>query len=960
MPASARVAGVSLVACALLLWLLRPPARMQHTLHQELQVIPSVALHDAHLPQPQRPYLPSALVPTPLAMGMATLPSPALPTVENQAPSPPGDDGTHALRCAALLEPRDCERWYARRDWVGGSRASVAELRLGTVSRQCAAGCNDRGVCDQLSGVCACEAGYNGSACEGVNVRGCNGETDGLWHASHCAGECDERTGYCWCPGRLRDRPMSDTCQAKLMPVDVFAALTLKPDPEWAVYARNGSVLLKGVGGLPAERRNQARDRLAIDLQHRTHDLARQPQRRAKLIERWWFGGGGGRRAGARQDGEGDAGAWHVEISPHGMPHAVKGAERGGTAAVRPSDAHGAALIKKLAARSTHLPHELLVADDESGPNGVGAARRAGGGKQRARLQGQQQPWCQATVPSQSAKKCACTYDGLHGPLCDGRHEPFCLNQCSGHGECDPLGGGFCRCDAGYFGIDCSMTTRASDGRVTLHAQHAALRRPRAPSVYVYELWDHTSLILQYRAYRGYCVHRYFRDDNRTEFNDGYAYTIETALHEWLLASPHRTLDADAADYFYVPTYLACTILPVFDWVGPGPFSTGYPMRPVTAMRMAHDALQQVRSRWPYFNRSISRGVPDHLFLFSHDEGACWAPLDLYQHSIILTHWGRRDLLPHSSSRYIPDNWEHQWFQDERSPAGQRWTFPRPGGSRGMIGMHPCYTPSKDVVIPVYSPPNKWKDSPFVAAAATLGTSATAASATAAPSAGAPRDGDDRIADEEPRTTLAYFSGNLGENEPLKYGRGIRHRLRQSFRATPGWRLVGKAGWRYSMDLASSEFCLVPPGGDGWSSRVDDAVRHGCIPVIIMDNVHMPFETSLNYSSFSIRVAEADVEQLDGILRSVGTATRRAMRAVMRRLWTRFTYARSHLDVEAYLPQRHAADTADRGARVLPREHVHEPPLSALAALVDGGAPDAFDTIFVELEARRHKSAVSQ
>ena len=50
-----------------------------------------------------------------------------------------------------------------------------------------------------------------------------------------------------------------------------------------------------------------------------------------------------------------------------------------------------------------------------------------------------------------------------------------------------------------------------------------------------------------------------------------------------------------------VPTYLACTILPVYDWVGPGPFALGYPMRPATAMRMAFDALEQVRgnSVWP-------------------------------------------------------------------------------------------------------------------------------------------------------------------------------------------------------------------------------------------------------------------------------------------------------------------------------------------------------------------------
>jgi hypothetical protein len=33
----------------------------------------------------------------------------------------------------------------------------------------------------------------------------------------------------------------------------------------------------------------------------------------------------------------------------------------------------------------------------------------------------------------------------------------------------------------------------------------------------------------------------------------------------------------------------------------------------------------------------------DHIWLFSHDEGACWAPTELYNNSIILTHWGRMD-----------------------------------------------------------------------------------------------------------------------------------------------------------------------------------------------------------------------------------------------------------------------------------------------------------------------------
>ena len=502
------------------------------------------------------------------------------------------------------------------------------------------------------------------------------------------------------------------------------------------------------------------------------------------------------------------------------------------------------------------------------------------------------------------------------------------------------------------------MTTRAADGHVTLHAAHAAHNAPRRPSVYVYELWDHTSLILQYRGYAGYCVHRTFDEQNRTVFNDNYAYTIETALHEWLLRSPHRTVDGASADFFYVPSYLACTILPVYDWVGPGPFATGFPMRPVTAMRMALDALQQIRQRWPFFNASVASGRVDHLWLFPHDEGACWAPLELFEHSIVLTHWGRMDAKPTSSSRYVPDNWEAHWTLDQRAPAGQAWSFPpaRQGGSRALIGTHPCYRPDRDLVIPVFAPVAKWQATPWLRTA----TEKPAEKPTEMPAAQQPAQhgaqqhravlGTAQSArpppwDSQPRTTLAYFSGNLAQNEPLKYGRGIRQRLYKAFKGVPGWHLENKVGSRYSNDLSTSYFCIVPPGGDGWSSRVDDAVRHGCIPVIIMDNVHMPFETVLNYSAFAIRIAEKDVEQLDGLLRSVLPSTRRSMGEAMEQLWTRFVYAKSFLEADRFLPSH--------PTRTLPTDFLKDnPALVKLQAVVDGGAPDAFDTIMLTLATR--------
>ena len=475
----------------------------------------------------------------------------------------------HSLRCAGLaLSEAACAAWYARREEKQaptGGGGLMSAPRHGEHVRPCAsANCHGHGVCDRQTGICACEAGYNGSACEGFNLRECNGATDGLWHASHCSGECDETKGYCWCPGKLNQRPMADTCQVKHMPVDAFAALKLKPDPAWIRFAPNGSKLDAGLLSLDKAEQAARRKVFSSDLEKRVANFVANPAKHAQAVRRFWFGQGSTARA--------------VEISEHGVPHAVPRVSDGGgsrkdgeevigrrlsakgeaaageaPAVMDPSEhsgERGSALYQKLAARPTWPRDDLLGGSYGTAPSGEAdqLASNAGEGTKDAA----DDSWCEATPQTSPVPKtCPCLFDGLYGPLCDGRNEPFCLNQCSGHGVCDATGGGFCHCDVGYFGVDCSKT-RGADGRVTLHAKHAAITRSLSPSIYVYELWDHTSLILQYRAYRGYCVHRTFGENNETDFNDAYAYSIETALHEMLLSSAHRTLDATTADFFYV------------------------------------------------------------------------------------------------------------------------------------------------------------------------------------------------------------------------------------------------------------------------------------------------------------------------------------------------------------------------------------------------------------------------
>eukprot|EP00854_Cymbomonas_tetramitiformis_P003493 gene3493-4387_t len=77
--------------------------------------------------------------------------------------------------------------------------------------------------------------------------------------------------------------------------------------------------------------------------------------------------------------------------------------------------------------------------------------------------------------------------------------------------------------------------------------------------------------------------------------------------------------------------------------------------------------------------------------------------------------------------------------------------------------------------------------------------------------------------------------------------------------ATAGFDIINGRVKDYNARMASSVFCLAPPGTDG-RGQGDTAVAGvvglsvvaGCIPVIIQDNVRQPLEELLPYDAFSI------------------------------------------------------------------------------------------------------------
>jgi hypothetical protein len=94
-------------------------------------------------------------------------------------------------------------------------------------------------------------------------------------------------------------------------------------------------------------------------------------------------------------------------------------------------------------------------------------------------------------------------------------------------------------------------------------------------------------------------------------------------------------------------------------------------------------------------------------------------------------------------------------------------------------------------------------------------------------------------------------------------------------------------------------------------------VLHGCVPVVIMDNVHSIFESILDWDAFGLRVAQDQLEQLPQLLQAVTPERLAAMQAALAKAWHRFTWF-SHPAIRQQLA--HAANVKlDGGSGKLKR-----------------------------------------
>ncbi|KAL3641354.1 hypothetical protein CASFOL_016322 [Castilleja foliolosa] len=155
------------------------------------------------------------------------------------------------------------------------------------------------------------------------------------------------------------------------------------------------------------------------------------------------------------------------------------------------------------------------------------------------------------------------------------------------------------------------------------------------------------------------------------------------------------------------------------------------------------------------------------------------------------------------------------------------------------------------------------------------------------------------ISENRKRNTLLYFKGAKHRHR----GGLVREKLWDLLVNEPGVIIEegfpNATGKEQSIKgMRNSEFCLHPAGDTPTSCRLFDAIQSLCIPVIVSDNIELPFEGTVDYSDFSVFVSVSDALRTNWLvshLRSYSGEQKDRFRDYMARVQPIFRYDNDYL-----------------------------------------------------------------
>lgn len=90
--------------------------------------------------------------------------------------------------------------------------------------------------------------------------------------------------------------------------------------------------------------------------------------------------------------------------------------------------------------------------------------------------------------------------------------------------------------------------------------------------------------------------------------------------------------------------------------------------------------------------------------------------------------------------------------------------------------------------------------------------------------------------------------------------------------------------------MAAAKFCLTIAGDTPSSNRLFDAIARRCVPVVVSDDIELPFEDVLDYGEFCVFVPAADALRKGFLVELL----RGFRRGEWRRMWERLNQVAGH------------------------------------------------------------------
>lgn len=284
---------------------------------------------------------------------------------------------------------------------------------------------------------------------------------------------------------------------------------------------------------------------------------------------------------------------------------------------------------------------------------------------------------------------------------------------------------------------------------------------------------------------------------------------------EMALRSRHRTLDPRSADHFFVPSFQS-------------------------QLGSHHATWQWLRGAYPHFNATVAAGVARHVWApMADDDG-----IGVYEALAGLERKLVHDAAAAVKDRRTAEAWlflNHTVMMDHYAI---RWNTSQVLGNGAQGARRGLYTPGKDINVP-----------PGTIIDAHVNTRGCAAP-------GITRD------------KILFFHGSLSTEEQWSVDAGnARRAVWLAHKDRPGFtiintrhpadrekearltaELVAGSGFVNQM-MFSHRFCLAPAGNaGGFGSRVQFAMKKGCVPVFIQPNTATVLEETLDFARFGIRL----------------------------------------------------------------------------------------------------------